>query len=97
MPKSETYMVTPQAERYRAQLAKHFAHKIAVIEEEGTSRFIFPMGRGAASSAPGSLSLSAEANGPEDLARVQQVLESHLLCFACRETPPPLEWVSREE
>ncbi|RFC66135.1 DUF2218 domain-containing protein [Fulvimarina endophytica] len=94
MTASTTIFRTEQAARYRAALAKHFSHKIAVRETETEAVFPFAAGTGRAEIVPEGLALFADADSEEERRGVEQVLESHLQRFAFREEFPPLVWSS---
>lgn len=96
MPATTARFETPNADRYLGQLCKHFAHKIEVEQTGSEGRFTFPPGRGTAAADSSGLVLRAEAGDGEGLARVQHILEDHLLRFAFRENPEPLTWTEAE-
>lgn len=86
---------TPAAARYLGQLCKHFAHKITVAYDPETDPHVgvaqFPWGTCALRADADALIIEAEADRPEDLARIQAVVDDHLRRFAWRETLD-LEW-----
>ncbi len=79
---------TASAKRYLGQFCKHFAHKLPVDLAEGnaTGEVTFGTGRCALEADETALSLTVKASLPEDIARLQDVVERHLLRFAFRET-----------
>ncbi|SFP61703.1 DUF2218 domain-containing protein [Sphingomonas rubra] len=84
---------TRSAGRYLQQLAKHWSHKMAVCftAEEGT--IDFPNGARLAMRAAGEtldLELTVPADG--DVARMREVVASHLDRFAFREAPLTFDW-----
>lgn len=83
---------TDRATQLMATAAKHFAHKVAVDQDDGTARVAFPTGLGVMSVQDGALSLVIEAADAGAAERVREVLEGHLLRFAHREAPEPLVW-----
>lgn len=87
MTQSESHIATTAAKRYLGQLCKHFGHKIPVDLDldEGRGRIAFPFGACRLAAAEGTLHLTAEAEGPDALAQVQEVIASHLQRFAFRE------------
>lgn len=82
---SQTKVQTERASGYLQQLCKHFSHKLETefTPETGVIRFDF--GRADLSAASGTLTMTATADGGEDLTRLQRVLASHLERFAFRE------------
>ena len=84
---------TLSASRYLQQLAKHWSHKMQVsfTAEEGT--FLFPDGSKLAMRAD-SDTLDIVLTVPEDgdVARMQDVVASHLDRFAFREAPLTFDW-----
>ncbi|WP_169712120.1 DUF2218 domain-containing protein [Paracoccus contaminans] len=72
--------------------ARHFAHKVAVEQDEGSARIAFPGGTGVMTADAAGLALMIEAESAEAAERVRQVFEGHLLRFAHRESPKPLVW-----
>ncbi len=84
---------TASASRYLQQLAKHWSHKmdVAFSEEEGT--IAFPNGSRLemrADSATLDLALTVPAG--EDMARMQEVVATHIDRFAFREAPLTYDW-----
>jgi uncharacterized protein len=84
---------TLSASRYLQQLAKHWSHKMQVsfTAEEGT--ILFPDGSKLAMRAD-SDTLDIVLTVPEDgdVARMQDVVASHLDRFAVREAPLTFDW-----
>jgi uncharacterized protein len=84
---------TLSASRYLQQLAKHWSHKMQVsfTAEEGT--ILFPDGSKLAMRAD-SDTLDIVLTVPEDgdVARMQDVVASHLDRFAFREAPLTFDW-----
>ncbi|MGW8136170.1 DUF2218 domain-containing protein [Sphingomonas zeae] len=84
---------TLSASRYLQQLAKHWSHKMQVsfTAEEGT--ILFPDGSKLAMRAD-SDTLDIVLTVPEDgdVARMQDVIASHLDRFAFREAPLTFDW-----
>ncbi|MFT3972781.1 MAG: DUF2218 domain-containing protein [Amaricoccus sp.] len=82
---SEAVVTTPKAAGYAAQLAKHFGHKVEARFEDGQGEVAFPFGRCGLEAQGERLSLTASAADVEALARVEEVIASHLRRFAFRE------------
>jgi hypothetical protein len=82
---SETRIKTAKASGYLQQLCKHFGHKAetSFTPEAGSISFAFGTARLAADATH--LTMTAEAEGSEDLERLKTVLASHLERFAFRE------------
>lgn len=84
---------THSASRYLQQLCKHWSHKMAVsfTEQEGT--IDFPNGSRVAMRADSEtldVALTVPADG--DVARMRDVVSSHLDRFAFREAPLTFDW-----
>ncbi|MGP3685750.1 DUF2218 domain-containing protein [Streptomyces sp. IBSNAI002] len=84
MPSSLAQVATDQAARYAKKLASHLGRKIPVETLPGTIRLDFPLGHGFLVPQPGQLLLSATAEDPHALERVQDVLGRHLERFGRR-------------
>lgn len=84
---SQAIVGTAKASGYLQQLCKHFGHKIPVEFDERRGRIGFPMGTCELEAREGAnaLTLRASAATAEELARVEEVVASHLLRFAFRE------------
>ncbi|MBJ6120972.1 DUF2218 domain-containing protein [Sphingomonas mollis] len=86
---------TQSASRYLQQLAKHWSHKmeVAFTTEEGT--ITFPNGARLVMRAA-SDTLDVELSVPDegDVARMRDVVSSHLDRFAFREAPLTFDWQS---
>ncbi|WP_160285416.1 DUF2218 domain-containing protein [Pseudomonas knackmussii] len=89
---SHSDVTTPDGARYLKRLCNHFAHKLPVelSEDRGVLRFDFGTCYLHADAA--ALHLKAEAADSEALARLQQVVVSHLDRFAWKEGQLPVEW-----
>ncbi len=84
---------THSASRYLQQLAKHWSHKmeVAFTAEEGT--IDFPGGARLAMKADSeSLDVVLTVPGEDDVARMREVVSSHLDRFAFREAPLTFDW-----
>ena len=87
-----SHLTTNRAAPIMTTAARHFAHKVAVEQDESSARVAFPAGTGVMTVAEGGLSRLIEAEDAEAAERVRQVFEGHLLGFAHRESPEPLVW-----
>lgn len=93
MSMSVARVPTLSASRYLQQLAKHWSHKMEVVftPEEGT--ITFPNGSTLemrASSETLDVILTVPEDG--DVARMREVVSSHLDRFAFREAPLTFDW-----
>ncbi len=93
MSKASAVVRTESAKRYLGQFCKHFAHKLPVELAEGNDSGLvsFEIGTCRLSADAEALVLKLEATAPENLARLQDVTERHLVRFAFREALP-IEW-----
>lgn len=85
MAESVASVTTEHASRYLQQLCKHWAHKFTT--DFGPEQGRIDMGEGRAvdmTAAPDRLTVRVSSAG--DLARLQQVVEDHIVRFAFRET-----------
>lgn len=87
MMRSEARVRTEMADRYLAQLCKHFAHKLPVNHDGDTGRIEFPAGVCALRAEPGVLVLQVEAGDPTSREQLQGVIDRHLERFAFRDKP----------
>ena len=78
-------VATPQAEKYLAQLCKHFQHKRPVSFDQHTGHIGFTVGDCRLGAEADTLALSLSAPDPDQLAQLQDVVVRHLLRFAFRE------------
>jgi len=92
MPSAHASVETENAEKYVAQLCKHFGHKIDVQYSEGHGECRFPFGSATLDVRDNAIVLSVEASEQDNLTRMKQVIEDHLLRFAFRENLPSLSW-----
>lgn len=84
-------VATSAPARYMAQLCKHFAHKIPASHDAETGRIEFPFGLCELAVGNDLLAMTVSAADVESLARMEEVIASHLLRFAFRE-PPEITW-----
>lgn len=97
---------TTHADRYIAQLCKHWAHSLAVDLVDGRGRILFPRdARGAdwpgegevvMIGAPAALECRVTASAPAQLEALQGTLARHLDRFAFREAPLAFDWSEAE-
>ncbi len=84
---------TGSAKRYLGQFVKHFAHKLpfALLNTNEVGEVRFPFGLCALAADDAALKISLHAEAEAELLRMQDVVSSHLLRFAFRETLP-IDW-----
>lgn len=82
---STTSITTAKASSYLQQLCKHFSHKIEADFSPESGWIKFDFGRAELTAEPDALTMTAEASNDTDLARLQNVLATHLERFAFRE------------
>lgn len=85
MPTANAEIATDHASRYLQQLCKHFAHKLPVTFDPTQGHIEFAIGTCQLAATDGVLTMQAEAADETDLARLEQVVASHLERFAFRE------------
>lgn len=83
---------TPKASRYMQQLAKHWAHKMAVEYDAERAMVPFPTAALTMEAGPESLALTLTPTGEEDIAGLKHVVEKHLDRFAFREGELVYDW-----
>ncbi|MBY9062023.1 DUF2218 domain-containing protein [Sphingomonas yunnanensis] len=84
---------THSASRYLQQLAKHWSHKMTVRYSEEEGEIDFPSGARLAMRADSeTLDVLLTVPEGEDVARMREVVSSHLDRFAFREAPLTFDW-----
>lgn len=78
-------VTTEAAARYAKQLASHLGRKAEIRHEVGGSRVVLTVGSCLLVAGDHALELRAESGAADGLARVQQVIGSHLERFGQRE------------
>jgi hypothetical protein len=85
--RSTASVATDAPARYAKQLLSHLGRKNTVEPLDGApegGRLVFAYGSGTVAPSDGALLLGAEAENPEDLAHVEDVLTRHLERFGAR-------------
>lgn len=82
MPTSTAELCLPQAERVLFKMCKHFAIKVPVDFDSQRAEIDFRFGRCHIRREGERLRLHCEAGAPEQLSRVQAVLDEHLALMA---------------
>ena len=83
--RSRAIVATAKPSPYLLQLAKHFRHKLAVRFDERAAVIPFAAGHAELAAGDDALTITAYAQTPADLARVEQVIGSHLERFGRRD------------
>ena len=81
-----------KAEGYFSTMIRHFAQKIPVTEKDGFARLEFSCGTADVQLSHQGMTIGVSATTPAELAQTCDVVERHLLRFAFREDPRPLDW-----
>lgn len=76
---------TAHASKYLQQLCKHWAHKLPVEFDPQDGKIGFDIGEARLHAEDETLSLTVEALDAEQLDRLKDVVEHHLVRFAFRE------------
>lgn len=85
---------TQNAERYIAQLCKHFAHKVDVKYSERKGRAYLPGSHAFMENKKNKLILTVTSDTEPGLENGKFIIEDHILRFAFREKLEKLEWHS---
>ena len=83
---------TPNASKYLQSLCKHFAHKVEVDYDADKGQAALPPGPAQFHADPTGLSIEVKAEDTPGIVRARYIVEDHLLRFAFREDPKPLDW-----
>src|ERR1700743_1847774 len=90
--KSNAMAPTGEARRYMIQLCKHFAHRVPASFGEREGKISFEAGEVRLRATPENLTVEADAETPEGLDRLEDVIARHLRRFAFREPDLAVEW-----
>lgn len=82
---------TPSASKYLQQFCKHFSHKLTTEFGPDKGFVMFGDNRCDLSAAGDDLTVSVSADSAEELTRLKDVVERHLVRFMFRE-PPAIAW-----
>ncbi len=85
MIRSTARVDTDRAERYVAQLCKHFAHKVPARWDEHGGQADFAWGTCTLTVTPDAILLAAEAADDEGLDRIEDVVRDHTERFGARD------------
>lgn len=89
---SHARLTTDKAVRYMTQLGKHWSHKFPVLLGEADCEIDLPIGRCVMRADGEGLDITATAEAPEGLTKLEDVIASHLARFAFREGEVTLAW-----
>lgn len=92
-----SHVQTAHGEKYRRQLAKHFAHKVAVFEDETVSAVRFSCGTAIMTNDGTALIIEARSETEDGRRETADVIERHLIRFAFREEISALQWEERTD
>ena len=82
---------TPSASKYLQQFCKHFAHKLTTEFSPEQGYVMFGDNRCDLAAAGDNLTITVTAPTQEDITRLKDVVERHLVRFMFRE-PPTIAW-----
>ena len=82
---AEARIATEHANKYLAQLCKHFAHKVPANWADGVGDVEFGPGSCHMEASTGLLILQCRSETPEGLAKVTHIVGDHLTRFGWRE------------
>jgi hypothetical protein len=83
---------TDKAARYMTQLAKHWSHRFDVALTPTTADIPLPFGPVHMDAEPEALVIALRPNPDADIAKMKEVVESHLNRFAFREGELVYPW-----
>lgn len=89
---SHANLTTDKAVRYMTQLGKHWSHKFPVLLGEADCEIELPIGRCVMRADGDGLDITATAETADALAKLEDVIASHLARFAFREGEITLGW-----
>ena len=92
MTTSTATVPTADPGRYVRRLCTHFAHKVEAEHADGHGRIAFEGGICTLDAEADALVLRIEADGPERLHRLEDVVERHLLQFAAGREDLAVDW-----
>ncbi len=83
---------TASGSKYLQQLCKHWSHKFEVEFSETRGQVRFPSAVAIMEASADALLVTIEADDPESVGQLKEVVARHLDRFAFREAPLPFEW-----
>jgi hypothetical protein len=91
MTRTQALVPTANGAKYLIQLCKHWAHKLQVELSERRGVVRFQTAIAVFDAADDTLQVTLEAE-PDEMARMQGVIATHLDRFAFREAPLRFDW-----
>lgn len=85
---------TAHASRYLQQLCKHWSHRFEVSFTAETGEVALPLGKLRLEAGESGLRVVLDPVSDGEVAKMKEVVTSHLNRFAFREAPLPLAWQS---
>ena len=79
MFQAHTMVQAQKADKYIATLAKHFAKRVTVENEDGVSKIMFPMGTCKMTLRNNTISFLCEALQEDDLDMVKAIISTHIV------------------
>ena len=76
---------TEKGSRYLQQLCKHWGHRFPVESRADFGEIALPLGPCTLQASADSLVIVVKSGAPDELAKLQQVVEDHIRRFAFRE------------
>lgn len=83
---TRTTIATPHASRYLQQLCKHWSHKAKADFTPAAGTVTFETWQVAMQATDGALDVTVTVQNADEMARMQDVVTSHLQRFATQET-----------
>ncbi len=90
--KYNAIVATPNSSRYLQQLSKHWGHKCPVEFTPTHSTIDLPLGRVVMAASESDLTIHLEPKSGEDVARLKDIVASHIDRFAHKEGPLTYDW-----
>lgn len=90
--RSSATIATQHGQWHLAQLCKHFGERVPASFEGREGRITFDIGETALRATPDTLMVVGKAADPENLSRLEQVIERHLRRFAFSEPEIAVDW-----
>ena len=82
---STAHVTTDHGSRYLQQLCKHFGHKVEATFDPHAGEVKFPFGVCRLEADETGLTMTVQGSSGEEIKRLQDVVDSHLVRFAFRE------------
>ncbi|WP_417249161.1 DUF2218 domain-containing protein [Celeribacter sp.] len=92
MPRQTGTFHTAHASKYLQQMCKHFAHKVEVNYDPTHGEAKMPFGTATFDATDELLTVTLDAQAPEQLDKARDVIDVHLQKFAFREEFDGMNW-----